>query len=707
MDAERKRRYRKRAISFTEALREKYCSNQEFCTQGFVIVFQGRHKSDDCGAEFGYLQNVVLCNNHISKAGLPAGGLCSLCPNVVDLDLSGNLFTSWNEVLPILCQLKHLKFINLSCNKIRESRDLLYSWSGALPSVENFVLNSTQVPFEDVLHLSKLIPTLKELHICNNDYSVLPETNHAELKTVECLQMNNNKISSWSEIWKLRSLPNLHTLILSGNPLRDVFCGKTESSQNIDNVQVNLDENRNETLTDCSSILEELILQVAEGTIKLSADETGFMQERNNTYNWCRNLVEEILADIVQDFTSSRCQFQTVISKKVHDEKEFNVDGPEPEDFVASCNNLGDQHCHDNQDYHRDETTSYSQYNETSCFAINALSTPVDIPEKSICDKENGNTRNEQKIESNISNEIRLDINYVISKPDCNSEISVENRFLACEECEVKKRPQMDAGQKFSNNQCTYEMDTANKIKQEKCEISDNPERCMDMRQAFENLETLCVSETQLHHWDHLKSLSEFPKLKSIRIKNVLIASDLSPEETRKLFIASLPNIKILNGSEVTLMERDKAERHFLRYFSDKEEKPSRFYELQEKHGVLKPLVDIDLGARFQEWATLNFVFNSKTVFTEKVHVVQPVGRLKLLIAERLCLYASLKAIRLYHKLCGPQHDNQNEPELQELRLDSLPMSRFDIMEGDEIHIDIHDDFQSGSLTYISIKNYL
>ena len=48
----------------------------------------------------------------------------------------------------------------------------------------------------------------------------------------------------------------------------------------------------------------------------------------------------------------------------------------------------------------------------------------------------------------------------------------------------------------------------------------------------------------------------------------------------------SLPNINILNGSEVTWTERDKAERHYLRFFMDKEEKPDRYYELEKKHGI-------------------------------------------------------------------------------------------------------------------------
>lgn len=49
----------------------------------------------------------------------------------------------------------------------------------------------------------------------------------------------------------------------------------------------------------------------------------------------------------------------------------------------------------------------------------------------------------------------------------------------------------------------------------------------------------------------------------------------------------SMPNIRILNGSEVTHTERDKSERHFVRYFTDKKHKPDRFHELKAKHGTV------------------------------------------------------------------------------------------------------------------------
>ena len=54
-----------------------------------------------------------------------------------------------------------------------------------------------------------------------------------------------------------------------------------------------------------------------------------------------------------------------------------------------------------------------------------------------------------------------------------------------------------------------------------------------------------------------------------------------------------------------------------------------------------------------------------------------------------LYIYFSTKTMKLFHSPCGPCH-REGEDEIQELirRTESLPISRFDIMDGDEIYID-------------------
>jgi len=42
------------------------------------------------------------------------------------------------------------------------------SWNKSLPQIENLVLNGTRVDWPSVLQLARLLPALKELHICAN-----------------------------------------------------------------------------------------------------------------------------------------------------------------------------------------------------------------------------------------------------------------------------------------------------------------------------------------------------------------------------------------------------------------------------------------------------------------------------------------------------------------------------------------------------------
>ena len=66
----------------------------------------------------------------------------------------------------------------------------------------------------------------------------------------------------------------------------------------------------------------------------------------------------------------------------------------------------------------------------------------------------------------------------------------------------------------------------------------------------------------------------------------------------RQHLVARLPNIRTLNGGDpVSEVEREQAERAFIRAFLDTEPgaRPGRWAELVAVHGELEPLVKIDL----------------------------------------------------------------------------------------------------------------
>ena len=71
------------------------------------------------GDLFSVLMVQVLDHQDITHAGVPPQGLCSLCPAVVDLDLSNNLIDNWGEVLILMEHLPHMKFLNIARNPLK------------------------------------------------------------------------------------------------------------------------------------------------------------------------------------------------------------------------------------------------------------------------------------------------------------------------------------------------------------------------------------------------------------------------------------------------------------------------------------------------------------------------------------------------------------------------------------------------------------
>ena len=54
--------------------------------------------------------------------------------------------------------------------------------------------------------------------------------------------------------------------------------------------------------------------------------------------------------------------------------------------------------------------------------------------------------------------------------------------------------------------------------------------------------------------------------------------------------------LKILNGGDrIPDNEREDAERAFIRFYLDEEQKPKRYHELTAIHGHLDPLVNVDM----------------------------------------------------------------------------------------------------------------
>jgi len=112
-------------------------------------------------------------------------------------------------------------------------------------------------------------------------------------------------------------------------------------------------------------------------------------------------------------------------------------------------------------------------------------------------------------------------------------------------------------------------------------------------------LNSLNVSTTKIASWQEVEKLRAFPGLNDLRIQGCPFLDEFNRKEKRTMLVARLPNVKVLNGGDmITKTEREDAERAFIRYFLDTEEhlRPHRWEELVQVHGLLDPLVNIDLS---------------------------------------------------------------------------------------------------------------
>lgn len=140
------------------------------------------------------------------------------------------------------------------------------------------------------------------------------------------------------------------------------------------------------------------------------------------------------------------------------------------------------------------------------------------------------------------------------------------------------------------------------------CNIVSIPEHVIA---HLKNLIRLNISNWPINQWESIDRLNQLPKLVNLRCQGVQILNKLSTsDERRQHLIARLPRVTRLNGSDISEDERVFAERAFIRWFiaNESENRPPRFYELQDKHGRVEPLAEVNLSP--PKYANVRVIFN-------------------------------------------------------------------------------------------------
>eukprot|EP00090_Calanus_glacialis_P009319 TRINITY_DN17711_c0_g1_i1.p1 TRINITY_DN17711_c0_g1~~TRINITY_DN17711_c0_g1_i1.p1 ORF type:complete len:541 (-),score=123.58 TRINITY_DN17711_c0_g1_i1:277-1899(-) len=213
------------------------------------------------------------------------------------------------------------------------------------------------------------------------------------------------------------------------------------------------------------------------------------------------------------------------------------------------------------------------------------------------------------------------------------------------------------------------------------CPVDRLPE-VDDLPSLPTQLRSLNVSTTKIKNWDEVEKLRKFQGLNELRIQGCPFLDEYTAHEKRMMLIARLPNVKAMNGgSPITTVEREDAERAFIRHFLDtpEDKRPARFNELIAVHGLLHPLVNIDL--RPEESVKVS-IYHGDECREESISVRQSVKQFK----QKLQEYFNIAPInmRLWYydqemtKIAGPE----------EMKFANKELYTYNVINGDYFVVD-------------------
>ncbi|XP_065055176.1 tubulin-specific chaperone E-like isoform X2 [Rhopilema esculentum] len=147
--------------------------------------------------------------------------LHKIAPNVQELDIAGNLFNSWSQVVDIIQKMKNLVELNISENKISVDAFLEDAHPRSL-TLKVLFANRINITSDQIVDLLDFVPNLSELHACFNGIQSITNRQTAQLHSLRLLNLEGNKLE-WNEVMKLSSLKSLETLILNNNRISKIY----------------------------------------------------------------------------------------------------------------------------------------------------------------------------------------------------------------------------------------------------------------------------------------------------------------------------------------------------------------------------------------------------------------------------------------------------------------------------------------------------
>ncbi|TVU18414.1 hypothetical protein EJB05_34510, partial [Eragrostis curvula] len=184
------------------------------------VELVGKNKVQEKLKNFNELSSASVAYMGVSSIG-PPDDLKNLVPNLSLLDLTGNLFSQWQDISSLCQALPSLEVLNLTNNTMEN--DVIES-----PMLENIrilVLNNCGVTWELIEKIKVSFARINELHLMSNKLKMImtPDGKFVQgFNTLRLLNLEDNHFDSWDEIVKLSYIRSLEQLHLNKNRLKHI-----------------------------------------------------------------------------------------------------------------------------------------------------------------------------------------------------------------------------------------------------------------------------------------------------------------------------------------------------------------------------------------------------------------------------------------------------------------------------------------------------
>jgi len=146
-----------------------------------------------------------------------------VCPRIVELDLSRNLFEDWREITSICSQLEYLRSLRVDGNRFSTcsfTNAEAQCFKSIFGKIQSLSLEDTLLNWKDVVRIVSSFGSLQSLAISNNHFEKLDHFSIDQFpQSVTHIALEYSDFTSLSDLLVLNHLQNLEKLVLKNNAI--------------------------------------------------------------------------------------------------------------------------------------------------------------------------------------------------------------------------------------------------------------------------------------------------------------------------------------------------------------------------------------------------------------------------------------------------------------------------------------------------------